>query len=238
MMRCTGKKKISLSQRGKMKKHERSMVTAKILIDIGAINFSLLKPFKLSSGFLSPSYIDCRKIISYPSAFKSITDMMIDTIKYDMISQSPNYIIGGETAGIPFAAVIAEKMGLPLSYVRKKPKEYGKNKLIEGDIFKGKNSLLVEDLMTDGKSKINFVDKIRSHDVRCDLSLVVFKYDIFKDADTTLKKNNIHVHHLTTWEDVYNEMRNINKFDFDVLSEIRKFLDDPVTWSDHKNHTQ
>ena len=90
---------------------------------------------------------------------------MIDTIKSDMVAQSPNYIIGGETAGIPFAAVIAQKMGLPLSYVRKQPKDHGKNKLIEGEILKGKNSLLVEDLMTDGKSKINSVNNIRAHDI-------------------------------------------------------------------------
>ena len=67
-----------------MSKIERSKVTARILIEIGAINFSLMSPFKLSSGFLSPSYIDCRKIIAYPLAFKSITDMMIDCIKSDM----------------------------------------------------------------------------------------------------------------------------------------------------------
>ena len=189
-----------------MKINERSRTTAKILIDIGAINFSLVAPFRLSSGFLSPSYIDCRKIIAYPSAFKSITDMMIDTIKSDMDSRSPDYIIGGETAGIPFGAVIAEKMGLPLSYVRKKAKDYGKNKLIEGDILKERNSLLVEDLMTDGKSKINFVENIRSHGIECNLSLVVFKYNIFKEADISMKRNNIKVHHLTDWEDVYNQM--------------------------------
>ena len=217
-----------------MGKSERSKVTAKILIEIGAVNFSLVSPFKLSSGFLSPSYIDCRKIIAYPSAFKAITNMMIDSIKSDMALQSPSYIIGGETAGIPFAAVIAEKMGFPLSYIRKKPKEYGKNKLIEGEILIGKNSVLVEDLMTDGKSKISFVNNIREHAIRCDLSLVVFKYDIFKDADTSLKKNNIEVHHLTDWENVYNEMCNMSKFEADILSEIRRFLDDPVTWSNDK----
>ncbi len=197
--------------------NERSRITAKILIDIGA------------------SYIDCRKIIAYPLAFKSITDMMIDTIKSDMVSQSPNYIIGGETAGIPFGAAIAEKMGLPLSYVRKKAKDYGKNKLIEGDIFKEKNSLLVEDLMTDGKSKINFVENIRSHGIKCDLSLVVFKYNIFNEADISMKRNNIKVHHLTDWEDVYNQMRFMNTFDSSILLEIRKFLDDPVSWSNNKN---
>ena len=128
-----------------------SELTAKMLFEIDAVHFRSDKPFIFTSGTASPVYIDCRKIIAYPSAFKSITDMMIDTIKSDMDSQSPNYIIGGETAGIPFGAVIAEKMGLPLSYVRKKAKEYGKNKLIEGEIFKKKNSVLVEDLMTDGK---------------------------------------------------------------------------------------
>ena len=218
-----------------MSKRKISKVTAKILIDIGAINFSPQSPFKLSSGFLSPSYIDCRKIIAYPSAFKAITDMMIDTIKSDMIAQSPNYIIGGETAGIPFAAVIAEKMSLPLSYVRKKPKDYGKSKLIEGEILKHKNSLLVEDLMTDGKSKINFIKNIRSHEIKCNLAIVVFNYNIFEDAAITLKKNNIDVHYLTDWEEVYNEICKMDKFGLDVLSEIRKFLDDPVTWSNKKN---
>jgi len=185
--------------------------------------------------FLSPSYIDCRKIIAYPSAFKSITDMMIDTIKSDMDSETPDYIIGGETAGIPFGAVIAEKMGLPLSYVRKKAKDYGKNKLIEGDIFKEKKSLLVEDLMTDGKSKINFVENIRSQGIECYLSLVVFKYNIFGEADNSMKRNNIKVYHLTDWEEVYNQMRSMNTFETSILLEIRKFLDDPVAWSNYKN---
>ena len=218
-----------------MNKIERSKVTARILIEIGAINFSLTSPFKLSSGFLSPSYIDCRKIIAYPLAFKSITDMMVESIRYDMAPETPSYIIGGETAGIPFAAVIAQKMELPLSYVRKQPKDHGKNKLIEGDILKGKNSLLVEDLMTDGKSKINFVKNIRAHDIYCDLSLVVFKYNIFKDANRDLKQHNINVYHLTDWEDVYNEMCNMNKFKADILLEIRSFLDDPISWSNKKS---
>ena len=215
--------------------NERSRNTAKILIDIGAINFSMATPFRLSSGFLSPSYIDCRKIIAYPLAFKSITDMMIDTIKSDMDCRSPDYIIGGETAGIPFGAVIAEKMGLPLSYVRKKAKDYGKNKLIEGDILKDRNSLLVEDLMTDGKSKINFVENIRSLGIDCTLSLVVFKYNIFKEADISMKRNNIKVYYLTDWEEVYNQMRLMNAFESSILLEIRKFLDDPIAWSNHKN---
>ena len=219
-----------------MNKSERSRVAAKILIEIEAINFSLEAPFKLSSGFLSPSYIDCRKIIAYPSAFKSITDMMIDTIKSEMVQETPDYLIGGETAGIPFAAVVAEKMGLPLSYVRKKPKDYGKSKLIEGMIFNNKNSLLVEDLMTDGKSKINFVNTIRSHNIKCETGLVIFKYNIFKDVDETLERNNIRVHYLTDWEAVYNEICKKDNYASDILTEIRKFLDDPIAWSNNRLH--
>ena len=219
-----------------MNKSERSRVAAKILIEIGAINFRLEAPFKLSSGFLSPSYIDCRKIIAYPSAFKAITDMMIDTIKSEMVQETPDYLIGGETAGIPFAAVVAEKMGLPLSYVRKKPKDYGKSKLIEGMIFNNKNSLLVEDLMTDGKSKINFINTIRSHNIKCETGLVIFKYNIFKDVDETLERNNIRVHYLTDWEAVYNEICKKDNYASDILTEIRKFLDDPIAWSNNRLH--
>lgn len=109
--------------------------------------------------------------------------------------------------------------------------------MIEGEILKGKNSLLVEDLMTDGKSKINFVNNIRAHNIHCDLSLVVFKYNIFNDATGDLERNNIDVHHLTDWEDVYNEMCNMNKFEATILSEIRKFLDDPITWSNTKKRS-
>ena len=104
-----------------------------------------------------------------------------------------------------------------------------------GDIFKEKNSLLVEDLMTDGKSKINFVENIRSHGIECNLSLVVFKYNIFKEADVSIKRNNIKVYHLTDWEEVYNQMRLMNTFEASILLEIRKFLDDPVSWSNYKN---
>ena len=111
----------------------------------------------------------------------------------------------------------------------------GKNKLIEGEILKDKNSLLVEDLMTDGKSKINFIKNIRSHEINCNLGIVVFKYNIFENADITLKKNNIEVHNLTDWEEVYNEICKLDKFGFNILTEIRKFLDDPVTWSNNKN---
>ena len=214
-----------------MSKREISKVAAKILIDIGAINFSPQSPFKLSSGFLSPSYIDCRKIIAYPSAFKTITDMMIDTIKSDMDSQSPDYIIGGETAGIPFAAFIAERLSLPMQYVRKKPKGFGRDALIEGDIKKGQRILLVEDLTTDGGSKLNFANAIRKVGAIVNHTFVIFYYDIFKDTISSLQKNSLNLHYLATWWDVLNCAKKLNKFDQKTLQAVEKFLNNPKDWS-------
>ena len=134
-----------------MKTFSDSSLVAKMLLEIKAINFNVEQPFRLSSGFLSPSYIDCRKIISYPKVRAKITELMIKKIDQEIGPEVIKYIIGGETAGIPFASLIADKLQLPLSYVRKKTKKYGKNRLIEGEIFLEEESLLIEDLMTDGK---------------------------------------------------------------------------------------
>ena len=221
-----------------MEKIERSKLTAQLLLKIGAINFSIHSPYKLSSGFLSPSYIDCRKIIAFPTAFRSVTDMMVDIIKNDLKSKPLDYIIGGETAGIPFAAVIAEKLGFPLSYVRKRAKEYGKNKLIEGEILKDKTSILIEDLMTDGRSKIDFVNKIRSCGIPCNSSLVVFNYDIFSGTEIELKNNNIEVYSLTSWKEVYDQMLSTNQYNYQTMREVKKFLDDPLSWSDNNKNSE
>ncbi len=82
---------------------------------------------------------------------------MIKTIEQEIGPKVIQYIIGGETAGIPFATLVAEKLNIPMSYVRKKNKNYGKDNLIEGEILINKECLLIEDLMTDGKSKIDFL---------------------------------------------------------------------------------
>ena len=96
--------------------------------------------------------------------------------------------------------------------------------------------LLLIFLYKPNNDQINFVNTIRSHNIQCETGLVVFKYNIFKDVDKTLERNNIRVHHLTDWEAVYNEICKKNKFASDILTEIRKFLDDPISWSNNRLH--
>ena len=107
-------------------------------------------------------------------------------------------IASGETAGIQIAALVAERMGLPMTYVRKKPKGYGKNARIEGVINSDQTVLLVEDLITDGGSKVSFVEAIRQTGASCNDTAVIFYYDIFSEASAIFKKNNIKLHFLCT----------------------------------------
>ena len=133
-----------------------SVEIAKILVDIKSVNFSFKNYFTLTSGLKSPVYIDCRKIISFNNERKFIIDKAISYLEQNNIYS--DIIAGGETAGIPYAAYISQKQDKPMIYIRKKPKGFGKNKQIEGEFQKNQSAILVEDLATDGGSKIIFVN--------------------------------------------------------------------------------
>ena len=102
-------------------------LTAKMLLEIDAVHFRADQPYKLTSGLASPVYIDCRKLISYPRIRTALMDFAVSTLLRDAGFEAFDAIAGGETAGIPFAAWIAERMGLPMQYVRKKPKGFGRD---------------------------------------------------------------------------------------------------------------
>src|SRR5215475_3146154 len=105
---------------------EAARTTARILLEIEAVHFRPQQPFILTSGRASPVYIDCRKIIAFPRARAKIIDLAVATIEREIGFESLDAIAGGETAGIPFAAWIADRLGLPMLYVRKKPKGFGR----------------------------------------------------------------------------------------------------------------
>ena len=151
--------------------------TAKFLLEINAIHFNSLSPFTLTSGLKSPVYIDCRKLISYPKARSILinfcSDIVVNKIGLDKVES----LVGGETAGIPFASFLASKLELPMHYVRKKPKGFGVNNYIEGNNIKGKKVILVEDLTTDGGSKIKFCNSIRKAGATVEETIVLFYYN-------------------------------------------------------------
>lgn len=205
--------------------------TAEMLLDIDAVHFSADKPFTFTSGIASPVYIDCRKIIAYPRIRDAITNFSVSMMLQKVGFEHFDAVAGGETAGIPFAAWIAKDMGLPMHYVRKKPKGFGRTAQIEGDIQENQNVLLVEDLTTDGGSKINFCNALRHAGARADHTSVVFYYDIFKETREKLKADGITLHSLATWWDVLAVCKAKNRFDTPTLTEVESFLNEPLEWS-------
>ena len=209
---------------------EMARLTARALLEINAVHFNTETPFTLASGLASPTYIDCRKLISYPRIRAALMDFLCVTVMRDVGFEAFDNIAGGETAGIPFAALVAERLALPMTYVRKKPKGYGRNARIEGVMSPGQRVLLVEDLATDGGSKLSFVDAIRDTGATCAHTAVIFSYGIFPETPPKLADHGIALHHLCTWWDVLAEARAQTAFDTATLTEVEAFLHDPRAW--------
>ncbi len=172
---------------------------AEILLDLKCINFSPEKKFKLTSGKESPVYCDCRRIISFPKERKKLTELGIKKIKKIVNFEKITNISGGETAGIPFASFVAEKLNLPMTYIRKEKKKFGRNAQIEGILNKRDKVILVEDLMTDGGSKINFLEAIYKVGAEVAGIFVIFNYGILHDL-YPFKNEKINIIFLTSWK--------------------------------------
>lgn len=211
---------------------EIARLTARMLLEIKAVDFNTDEPFILASGLPSPSYVDCRKLISYPRIRSTLMDFLTTTVMRNAGFEAFDNIAGGETAGIPFGALVAERMSLPMTYVRKKPKGYGRNARIEGVMTEGQRVLLVEDLTTDGGSKLSFVDAIRETGATCHDTAVIFYYDIFPETKKTLGDHGVALHHLCTWWDVLAEAKAQKAFSENTLAEVENFLNDPRAWQE------
>ena len=209
---------------------EIARLTARMLLEIRAVHFNAAEPFTLASGLPSPTYIDCRKLISYPRIRAVLMDFLACTVMRGAGIEAFDNIAGGETAGIPFAALVAERLALPMTYVRKKPKGYGRNARIEGVMTEGQRVLLVEDLTTDGGSKLSFVQAIRDTGAICRHTAVIFSYGIFPETAARLAMHDITLHHLCTWWDVLAEARATVAFDAVTLDEVEAFLRAPRDW--------
>ena len=203
---------------------------AHMLLEIEAVHIRPDEPFTFTSGTVSPVYIDCRKIISFPRVRSAVMDLAAATVMRDAGFEAFDVVAGGETAGIPFAGWMAERMGLPMVYVRKKPKGFGRDARIEGHLPEGGRVLLVEDLTTDGGSKIGFAEAIAEAGARATATFSVFYYDTFPDAPATLKNAGMDLHYLTTWWRVLDAARERGQPESE-LHEAEAFLKDPAAWS-------
>jgi len=204
---------------------------ARMLLEIEAVHFRPDPPFMLTSGLASPVYIDCRKLISYPAARRRVMEAAVATMDRAVGFDAIDAVAGGETAGIPYAAWMAEATSLPMLYVRKKPKGFGRNAQIEGDLKPGSRVLLVEDLATDGASKIIFVNALRDAGATVTDAFVIFFYGVFPGATQALEDSGVRLHHLATWWDVLDVARARGLYTPEQLDTVEAYLDDPDGWS-------
>jgi orotate phosphoribosyltransferase len=205
--------------------------TARILLETKSVLFSPEKPFTFTSGRSSPVYIDCRRLISFPRARGKLMDMGTDLIERMVGYESIDAVAGGETAGIPFAAWISERTALPMLYIRKKPKGFGRNAQIEGVMAEGARVLLVEDLASEGTSKLNFVRAIREAGGKIGHTFVIFHYGIFPQSVATLAAEQVQLHALATWWDVLRVAEGLGYFAAGQFEAVKSFLEDPEGWS-------
>ena len=205
--------------------------TARILLEIEAVHFRPSQPFTLTSGRVSPVYIDCRKLISFPRARRQVIALAAQQIADAVGYESLDAIAGGETAGIPYAAWLADALSLPMLYIRKQPKGFGRGAQIEGNMKEGQRVLLVEDLATDGSSKVNFIHAIRNAGGQVSHAFVVFHYGIFPEGIARLQALGVTLHSLAEWEDVLTCAESFQKVSAKEAAEIRRFLADPEGWS-------
>lgn len=203
---------------------------ARGLLRIGAVHFNAQTPYTLASGLPAPTYVDCRKVIGDPALRTLAMDAMAAQVRAFPAENQVDLIAGGETAGIPFAAFLAERLDLPMCYVRKKPKGYGRNARIEGALPEGRRVLLVEDLATDGGSKLSFTEALREAGGTCTDIAVLFFYGIFPGAEARLAAAGLRLHALCTWRDVLAVAKAEARFDARTLAEVESFLNAPEAW--------
>jgi len=204
--------------------------SAKILLDTKSVLFNAREPFTYTSGRKGPVYVDCRRLISFPAERTKLMDFAADMIKREC--DKLDYVAGGETAGIPYAAFVSERLNLPMLYVRKQPKGFGRMAQIEGCMDQaGKHVILVEDLQTDGGSKKNFIEALRAAGAKVEHSFVIFHYGIFAASATNMQAMGVELHALCTWWDVLAAARAGNYFDAETLSSVESYLNKPESWA-------
>jgi len=190
---------------------------SRILHKIGAIKFGA---FKLTSGRMSPYYIDLRIVPSFPDAFQRVCDIYVDIVESQLGAQSFDRIAGIPTAGIPFASLISYKIKKPFLYIRPKAKLHGRERRIEGMIMPGNRVLLVDDLITTGLSLRDAAKAIRAEGGVVSDALVLV--DREEGGKERLKKDGINLHYLLTAREAANKLYELGAIEEDQYKTILK----------------
>ena len=210
-----------------------AQTAADILLDIRAVHIRPDEPFTFTSGRLSPVYVDCRKIISFVNARRRLMTMGVTFLSQLAGAEAFDMVAGGETAGIPFAAWMADALDLPMLYIRKKPC-FGRTPALRARSGT-ERAFFWSRTATDGGSKLSFIDAIREAGMEVAHCFVVFHYGVFPQSVTSMAEKGVALHGLCTWWDVLEAAPRHGITDAQI-AEVRAFLADPEGW-DARNRT-
>jgi len=202
--------------------------TAEVLLQINAIKLSPKNPFTWASGWKSPIYCDNRLLLSYPPVRNYIKEEIAKNIEIEF--GKPDVIAGVATGAIGIGALVAESLGLPFVYVRPEAKKHGRQNQIEGFIEKGQNVVVVEDLISTGKSSLVAVDALKAAEVNVKGMVAIFTYG-FEVSKENFKTNNVNLFTLSNYESLLEQALDthfINQNEVDVLS---KWNSNPSEWT-------
>ena len=202
--------------------------TAEVLLQINAIKLNPKDPFTWASGWKSPIYCDNRIVLSFPSIRDFIRKKMAEQVKnqYD----KPDVIAGVATGAIGIGILVAEYMGLPFVYVRPEPKKHGRQNQIEGFLEKGQNVVVIEDLISTGKSSLNAVKALKDAGVNVKGMIAIFTYG-FDIANQNFEKEGVNLSTLSDYNYLLEQALDTNYINTDELETLSQWNSNPSEWN-------
>ncbi|MBR1231757.1 orotate phosphoribosyltransferase [Bradyrhizobium sp. AUGA SZCCT0182] len=206
------------------------LAVGKLLLQAKAISVNRSQPFVLAGGWASPVYVDVRLLFGDPTLRREVVDLALLYTDANLPSDAFEVVVGAETAGISFATSFADRRSVGFRYVRKRSLGIGRDAQVEGGPVEGLRVLLMDDLTTDGSSKIGFARGLRAANAIVDRVLTVFYHDAFPGALERLKAAGLSLHALANWGHIIRAEAGRELLPED-RSVIERFLANPVDWS-------
>ena len=202
--------------------------TVDFLTQINAIKLNTKNPFTWTSGIKSPIYCDNRLVLSYPKIREFIANSMSQIIKKKYGNDIS--IVGVATGAIAIGIMIAERLNLPYAYVRPEPKGHGLKNQIEGNINKNSNVLVIEDLISTGKSSLNAIYALKSNGYNIVGMLSIFSYN-FEFANKKFVSEKITINSLADYNTLVEIIESKGEISDEEISRLKKWREDPKSWS-------
>lgn len=206
---------------------DSALKIAEFLLQIKAVRLSPREPFQWSSGWKSPIYCDNRKTLSYPNIRTFIRQQLTEVVTEEF--GKPDAIVGVATGGIPQGVLVAQELGTSFAYIRPKPKEHGMQNRIEGVLTDEQNVVVIEDLISTGKSSIAAVEALRENDITVKGLVSIFTYNL-PAAEENLKNANLQAYSLCDYETLIEQALRSEYIAEKDLEPLRKWRESPETW--------